>query len=84
MNVLVQICTISSSASHRYDIVEHLTKSTFPKWKNAMELFLAFNNFDYASRENKPTVPTAGLEELELLGSPLPLLCGDDIPVPLI
>jgi hypothetical protein len=49
-----------------------------------MELFLAFNNFDYASRENKPTVPTAGLEELELLGSPLPLLCGDDIPVPLI
>ena len=51
---------ISASAPFRPDTVEHLTGSNFPRWKNSMELCLAFNEFDYALRENKPVAPVVG------------------------
>ncbi|KAK1697691.1 hypothetical protein QYE76_014388 [Lolium multiflorum] len=44
----------------RYDAVEQLTGSNFPRWKNSIELCLAFNEFDYALREDKPVAPVAG------------------------
>ncbi|KAK1613670.1 hypothetical protein QYE76_019187 [Lolium multiflorum] len=44
----------------RYDAVEQLIGSNFPRWKNSIELCLAFNEFDYALREDKPVVPVAG------------------------
>ncbi|KAK1678805.1 hypothetical protein QYE76_039653 [Lolium multiflorum] len=37
-----------------------LTGSNFPRWKNSIELCLAFNEFDYALREDKPVAPVAG------------------------
>ncbi|KAK1651300.1 hypothetical protein QYE76_069105 [Lolium multiflorum] len=49
-----------SSAAMRYDAVEQLTGSNFPRWKNSIELCLAFNEFDYALREDKPVAPVAG------------------------
>ncbi|KAK1643194.1 hypothetical protein QYE76_060999 [Lolium multiflorum] len=48
------------SAAMRYDAVEQLTGSNFPRWKNSIELCLAFNEFDYALREDKPVAPVAG------------------------
>ncbi|KAK1611723.1 hypothetical protein QYE76_035396 [Lolium multiflorum] len=39
---------------------ERLTGSNFPRWKNSIELCLAFNEFDYALREDKPVAPVAG------------------------
>jgi hypothetical protein len=39
------------SASALFQTVEQLTGSNFPKWKNAMELCLAFNELDYAFDE---------------------------------
>nr|XP_051196164.1 uncharacterized protein LOC127309302 [Lolium perenne] len=53
-------CQISASAAMRYDAVEQLTGSNFPRWKNSIELCLAFNEFDYALREDKPVAPVAG------------------------
>ncbi|KAK1667780.1 hypothetical protein QYE76_055939 [Lolium multiflorum] len=50
----------SASAAMRYDAVEQLTGSNFPRWKNSIELCLAFNEFDYALREDKPVAPVAG------------------------
>ncbi|KAK1645680.1 hypothetical protein QYE76_063485 [Lolium multiflorum] len=49
-----------ASAAMRYDDVEQLTGSNFPRWKNSIELCLAFNEFDYALREDKPVAPVAG------------------------
>ncbi|KAK1662938.1 hypothetical protein QYE76_051097 [Lolium multiflorum] len=49
-----------TSAAMRYDAVEQLTGSNFPRWKNSIELCLAFNEFDYALREDKPVAPVAG------------------------
>ncbi|KAK1613668.1 hypothetical protein QYE76_019185 [Lolium multiflorum] len=49
-----------ASAAMRYDAVEQLIGSNFPRWKNSIELCLAFNEFDYALREDKPVVPVAG------------------------
>ncbi|KAK1662420.1 hypothetical protein QYE76_050579 [Lolium multiflorum] len=49
-----------ASAAMRYDAVEQLTGSNFPRWKNSIELCLAFNEFDYALREDKPVAPVAG------------------------
>ena len=40
--------------------MEQLTGSNFPKWKNSVELYLAFNEFDYALREDKPVAPFVG------------------------
>jgi hypothetical protein len=40
MNVYV---VFSASAPFRPETVEQLTGSNFPKWKNAMELCLAFS-----------------------------------------
>ena len=53
-------CQFSASAAMRYDAVEQLTGSNFPCWKNSIELCLAFNEFDYALREDKPVAPVAG------------------------
>ncbi|KAK1687082.1 hypothetical protein QYE76_047930 [Lolium multiflorum] len=50
----------NASAAMRYDAVEQLTGSNFPRWKNSIELCLAFSEFDYALREDKPVVPVAG------------------------
>jgi hypothetical protein len=58
MNVHVYI---SASALLRYDTVEHLIESNFPKWKNSMELCLTINEFDYALREDKPVAPAVGV-----------------------
>jgi hypothetical protein len=44
MNVRV---VFSAFAPFRPETVEQLTGSNFPKWKNAMELCLAFSEFDY-------------------------------------
>ena len=58
----------SASTAIRYDTVEQLTGSNFPRWKNAIELSLAFSEFDYALREDKPTAPengVAGYDELK-------------------
>ncbi|KAK1692835.1 hypothetical protein QYE76_009532 [Lolium multiflorum] len=52
--------TMPTSAAMRYDAVEQLTGSNFPRWKNSIELCLAFNEFDYALREDKPVAPVAG------------------------
>ncbi|KAK1626067.1 hypothetical protein QYE76_000382 [Lolium multiflorum] len=49
-----------ASDAMRYDAVEQLTGSNFPRWKNYIELCLAFNEFDYALREDKPVAPVAG------------------------
>lgn len=50
----------SASAALRYDSVEQLTGSNFPRWKNSIELCLAFNALDVALNEDKPTAPTVG------------------------
>ncbi|XP_071676733.1 uncharacterized protein [Lolium perenne] len=52
--------SVPTSAAMRYDAVEQLTGSNFPRWKNSIELCLAFNEFDYALREDKPVAPVAG------------------------
>jgi hypothetical protein len=36
--------------------------SNCPKWKNVMELCLAFNEFDCALINDKPTAPAAGVD----------------------
>jgi hypothetical protein len=50
------------SASALFQTVEQLTGNNFPKWKNAMKLCLAFNEFDYALMNDKTTPPTAGVD----------------------
>jgi uncharacterized membrane protein len=55
-------CIVSASASIRYDIVEQLTGSNFPRWKNSIELCLASNEFNVALREDKPSAPVSGVE----------------------
>jgi hypothetical protein len=65
MNVHV---VFSASALFRLETVEQLTGSNFPKWKNAMQLCLAFSEFDYTLINEKPTAPAsgaAGYEELK-------------------
>jgi hypothetical protein len=54
------IYKISTSTTLHYDIVEHLARTNFPCWKNAMELCLGFNKFDYALRKDKPKPPIDG------------------------
>jgi hypothetical protein len=49
------------SFSAPFQTVEQLTGSNFPKWKNAMELCLALNEFDYALMNDKPTPPATGV-----------------------
>jgi hypothetical protein len=50
------------SASAPFQTVEQLMGSNFSKWKNAMKLCLAFNEFDYALMNDKPTPPIAGVD----------------------
>ncbi|KAK1669147.1 hypothetical protein QYE76_057306 [Lolium multiflorum] len=57
---VVSVAGFSASAAMRYDAVEQLTGSNFPRWKNSIEPCLAFNEFDYALREDKPVAPVAG------------------------
>ncbi|KAK1630563.1 hypothetical protein QYE76_004878 [Lolium multiflorum] len=57
---VVSVAGFPASAAMRYDAVEQLTGSNFPRWKNSIELCLAFNEFDYALREDKPVAPVAG------------------------
>jgi hypothetical protein len=45
-----------------FQIIKQLTGSNFPRWKNAMEPSLAFNEFDYALMNDKPTAPAAGVD----------------------
>uniref|UniRef100_A0ACD5X2R4 Uncharacterized protein n=1 Tax=Avena sativa TaxID=4498 RepID=A0ACD5X2R4_AVESA len=60
--------SMTTSVAICYDSIEQLTGSNFPKWKNSIELSLAFNEFDYALREDKPMAPAAdanGYNELK-------------------
>lgn len=66
-------CQFSASAAMRYDDVEQLTGSNFPRWKNSIKLYLTFNEFDFALREDKPVAPVAGAmgyDELKKLMTP--------------
>jgi hypothetical protein len=53
-------CCFSASAPFCPEIVKQLTRSNFLKWKNMMELCLAFSEFDYTLINKKPTTPAAG------------------------
>jgi hypothetical protein len=55
-------CCFSASALFRPETVEQLTGRNFSKWKNAIELCLAFSEFDYILINKKPTAPAAGIE----------------------
>ena len=48
------------SASASFNTVEQLTGSNFPRWKNSIELCLAFSEFGYALRNDKHVVPEVG------------------------
>jgi hypothetical protein len=51
------------SASAPFQIVEQLSGSNFPRrWNNPIELCLAFNEFDYALMNEKPTALVAGVD----------------------
>jgi hypothetical protein len=59
MNVHV---VFSAFAPFRPETVEQLIGSNFPKWKNMMELCLAFSEFNYALINEKPMTPAVGVE----------------------